>query len=294
MHHPSTQQSLSAMITRQWSSLSDADRKILLGSDATTASSLMMDSANSSRSRFPRQGRGQPPKGCLNVAFSPCDSDTDTAPTMMESFGSSRDSFAPDVDIINHICKNYGLDLDTLHAHMAYYHTEANKKKHQHWLEATKGIRTPSICLMCIIWWQPSQRLTSMAPSTQSRRPTQWASLWTLLLIALPTQSAWHSLSTMSLHLSVHQNQDWWWTKEPMADDCCIIKETTWFVDIKGIDNHVMEKCPIVMARATVRSNCSPVIVIMNQYAMPEEATWFTHPRRWNTMDLTWKKSWEK
>jgi len=33
-----------------------------------------------------------------------------------------------DVDIIDHICKNYGLDLDTLHAHMAKHLTEDNRR----------------------------------------------------------------------------------------------------------------------------------------------------------------------
>jgi len=41
----------------------------------------------------------------------------------------------------------------------------------------------------------------------------------------------------------------------------------TRFVNIEGIDDHVMERRPIVTAGATVRSNRGPVILIMNQYA---------------------------
>jgi len=30
-----------------------------------------------------------------------------------------------------------------------------------------------------------------------------------------------------------------------VGEDCCIIEETTHFVDIEGIDNHVMKKRPM-------------------------------------------------
>jgi len=52
-----------------------------------------------------------------------------------------------------------------------------------------------------------------------------------------------------------------------VGDDCHFIKETTRFVNIKGIDDHVMEEQPIVITGATVELNCGPVILIMNQYA---------------------------
>jgi len=34
--------------------------------------------------------------------------------------------------------------------------------------------------------------------------------------------------------------------------DCRVIKMMTCYVNVEGINNHVMEKCPIVMERATV------------------------------------------
>jgi len=52
-----------------------------------------------------------------------------------------------------------------------------------------------------------------------------------------------------------------------VGDDCHLIKEMTCFVNIEGIDDHVMERQPIVTAGATVELNCGPVILIMNQYA---------------------------
>jgi len=41
----------------------------------------------------------------------------------------------------------------------------------------------------------------------------------------------------------------------------------TCYVNIEGIDDHVMEKRPIITTGATVKSNRGHVILIMNQYA---------------------------
>ena len=49
--------------------------------------------------------------------------------------------------------------------------------------------------------------------------------------------------------------------------DCHVIKAIDCFVNIEGIDNHVMEKHPLVMAGGITTSNRGPVILIMNQYA---------------------------
>jgi len=51
-----------------------------------------------------------------------------------------------------------------------------------------------------------------------------------------------------------------------VGDDCHLIEEMTRFVNIEGIDDHVMEWRPIVTAGTTVKSNRGPVILIMNQY----------------------------
>jgi len=53
------------------------------------------------------------------------------------------------VDIIDHICENYSLDLDTLHAHVANCHNKDNKKKDQHWKPPKRSALPPSnICCM--------------------------------------------------------------------------------------------------------------------------------------------------
>jgi len=43
------------------------------------------------------------------------------------------------------------------------------------------------------------------------------------------------------------------------------------YVNVEGIDKHVMEKHPIVTAGATVQSNGGLVILIMHQYAHAEK-----------------------
>ena len=46
--------------------------------------------------------------------------------------------------------------------------------------------------------------------------------------------------------------------------NCCVIKATYSFVNVEGIDNHVMDKHPIVTAGGITNSNRGPVILIMN------------------------------
>ena len=49
--------------------------------------------------------------------------------------------------------------------------------------------------------------------------------------------------------------------------DCHVIEAMNHFINVEDIDNHVMEKCSMVMAGEITNSNRGPVILIMNQYA---------------------------
>ena len=55
--------------------------------------------------------------------------------------------------------------------------------------------------------------------------------------------------------------------------DCRVVeqddmpKPTRRYVNVKGINNHVMDWCPIVMAGAMAHSNCGHVILIMHEFA---------------------------
>ena len=56
--------------------------------------------------------------------------------------------------------------------------------------------------------------------------------------------------------------------------DCHVIEKMHHFINVEGINNHVMEKCPIVIAGGRVtNSNKGPIIPIMNQYALSGKCT---------------------
>ncbi len=52
-----------------------------------------------------------------------------------------------------------------------------------------------------------------------------------------------------------------------VGDDVCIIEKSDQTVDVHGIDNHQITNIPIVRAEGVVKTQHSPVIAIMHQYA---------------------------
>ena len=50
--------------------------------------------------------------------------------------------------------------------------------------------------------------------------------------------------------------------------DCHVIEEMHCFINVEGINNHVMEKHQIVIAGGVSNSSKGPIILIMNQYAL--------------------------
>jgi len=90
--------------------------------------------------------------------------------------------------------------------------------------------------------------------------------------MASPTQSAWCSPPIIYVFTSQHHTKTGSLVEHRAnggiaREDCCIIEMTTCYVNVEGVNNHVMEKQPIVMAGATIRSDCGHVILIMHQYA---------------------------
>jgi len=252
---------------KQWSLLSDDNRKVLLTSGTTTTSSLMTDSTTGTGRDFHRQERGQPQNKWLKVAFSDCGSDTDMAPTDTASSGSSGYISPTDVDIIDHICKAYNLDMDTLHAHVAKWWTEDNKAMHKHW-KPPKGSGLPAsdVCRMMAakadidvngIKYSIKKALTLGQPTNVSIDGVTYSVSMALSTyhVSASRRSASGSLIDKGANGGI------------VGDDCRLIEETTRFVNIEGIDDHMMEHRPTVMASATVKSNRGPVILIMNQYA---------------------------
>ena len=59
------------------------------------------------------------------------------------------------------------------------------------------------------------------------------------------------------------------------GDDCHVIEQDPngCYINIKGIDNHVMEQCPIVMAGGVANSNRGPIILIVHQFTLAGKGT---------------------
>ena len=82
----------------------------------------------------------------------------------------------------------------------------------------------------------------------------------------------------MSLHLDSHNTGaliDRGANGGITGDDCHVIEQDPngCYINVKGIDNHVMEQHPIVMAGGIANSNRGPIILIMHQFALAGKGT---------------------
>jgi hypothetical protein len=74
------------------------------------------------------------------------------------------------------------------------------------------------------------------------------------------------------------------------GNDCRVIEvndQPQRYVDVEGIDRHIMERCRLVTAGAVTHSNGGPVILIMHQYAHSGKATQSILHHNWNGMAST-------
>jgi hypothetical protein len=73
------------------------------------------------------------------------------------------------------------------------------------------------------------------------------------------------------------------------GSDCCIIEVNNQphFVNVEGIDGHVMTKWQLVTAGAVTETNRGPIILIMNQYAHSGKghSTHSSPQLEWNQVD---------
>jgi len=171
-----------------------------------------------------------------------------------------------DVDIIDHICETYDLDVDTLHAHAAKRRTEDNKARHKHW-KPPKGSGLPASDVRRMMAAKADIDVNGIKYSIKKAstlgQPTD-------VSIDGVTYSVSMALSTYHVSASRRSASGSLVGRGAnggiVGDDCRLIKEMTQFVNIEGIDDHVMER-RLITAGATVKSNRGPVILIMNQYA---------------------------
>jgi len=172
------------------------------------------------------------------------------------------------------VCEQLGIDVETLYVQMASCHnemaranTEANKQHHKHW-KPPKGSRLPvsDVCHMMAakpdidinrVKYSVKQALTIGQPTDVSIDGVTYSV--SMALTTYHDSASRRSASGLLVNRGANGGI--------VGDNCWLIEEMTCFVNIEGIDDHVMERRPIVTAGATVRSNRGPVILIMNQYA---------------------------
>jgi len=178
------------------------------------------------------------------------------------------------MDLMGNVCKQLGIDMETLYVQMASRHNdraraniEANKQHHKHW-KPPKGSGLPASDIRHMmaakaniningVKYSIKQALTVGQPTNVSIDgiPYSMSMALTTYHVSASRRSASRSLVYRGANGGI------------VGDDCHLIEETTHFVNIEGIDDHVMERRPIITAGATVKSNRGPVILIMNQYA---------------------------
>jgi hypothetical protein len=83
---------------------------------------------------------------------------------------------------------------------------------------------------------------------------------------------------------------DWGANGGITGSNCCIIEvndQPQCFVNVEGIDGHVMTKQWLVTAGAVTETNQGPIILIMNQYAHSGRDTPSIHLINWNGIKFT-------
>ena len=187
-----------------------------------------------------------------------------------------------EIDFIASICNQFDVDLETLYAHAAKCCTEANKERHMHW-KPPKGSTLPPGDIRCMMADKKEIDINGTKYSAKTANATSHASDVTIDGVTYSTSMAKFSVPMCSdifspmatYHVSAlqHSNKmgsliDRGANGDIAGAGCHVIKETHCFINVKGIDNHFMQKHPIVTAGGVTNSNKGPIILIMNQYAL--------------------------
>jgi len=152
------------------------------------------------------------------------------------------------IDLIDNVCAQLGIDMETLYFQMATRwndmaraNTEANKQCHKHW-KPPKGSGLP-----------PSDVHRMMAAKAKidvngvKYTIKQASTLGQPTNVSIDGVTYSVSMALSTCHVSASRRSalgslvDRGANRGIVGDDCRIIKEMTQFVNIEGIDNHVME-----------------------------------------------------
>jgi len=154
-----------------------------------------------------------------------------------------------DTDFVDNVCEELGIDMETLYIQMdsccnqmARANTEANKKHHKHW-KPPKGSGLPAMDVCCMMAAKADIDINGIKYTIKKGGTNGQPSD---ISIDRVTYSVSMALSTY--HVTVSQSS----TSGSLVDrganggivgnDCRLIKQMTRFVNIEGIDDHVMER----------------------------------------------------
>ena len=277
-----------------WQQIPIDDRKRIMGTTDST-SSLTNTSSSSSGQHNNRRPRRQPP-GLRKVYFG--DTDTLTEDT-------STSTTDHDFDLVSDIESQYGVDFDTLYVAVADRQkskaiSEGRHPRHQ------PSKRTPNNAVAIA---PPGDVRRLLADNVTSGRDIKVDGVAYAVKTAGTTPAPTDinlsgitysvkmaDMATYQISSTRHNN-----TTGALVDrganggiageDCRIIESNDQpqrFVNVEGIDGHIMSKKRLVTAGAVTQTNRGPVILIMHQYAYSGKGhSIHSSPQlEWNAVDV--------
>jgi hypothetical protein len=253
-----------------WMSLPIDDRKLILGasdsvSSITEASSFMPSrgSLGHGRQTFTRHHDKR------KVLF--MDQQSDDATTSTELTTDSTND-----DLVNDIMGQFGVDFDTLCVHVAERKQEELKAegKHPHH-RPTKQMANPVVAPPGDV-----RRLLGNKVKTIGGTPYEVKRAGTTpaptdvdidgVVYSVKMADCVYHVSTNNHSEATDALIDQGSNGGIAGNDCRVIEvndQPHRYVNVEGIDGHVMERRRLVTAGVVTHSNCGPVILIMHQYA---------------------------
>ena len=255
-----------------WMSIPIDDRKLILGASDSVSSITDTSSSASSRNGL---GRGRQTfarnRDKRKVMFTDQlseDNTTATEPT--------ADSTTDDTDLLDGVMDHFDIDFDTLCVHVAERKKEDLKAagKHPHFQPAKRTAKPTSappgdvrrllsdkVKTIDGTAYEVKRAGTSPAPTDVTIDDVTYSVKMADCVYRVSTNN--HSEATGAL---VDRGAN----GGIAGSDCRVIEvndQPQRYVNVEGIDGHVMERRRLVSAGAVAQSNRGPVILIMNQYA---------------------------
>ena len=204
--------------------------------------------------------------------------------TIMEPTDTSDTLDSLDLDLIDTVCDHFDIDIDTLYAHPMKHHTEVNKEKHLQW-RPPKGSPLPPTDVWHLMADKKELDINGTRYSAKKANATPQPSDITIdgitycvnMTTVFPTDNTNVSTEMTTYHVSASRHShntgalvDCSTNGGITGDDCHVIEQDPngCYVNVEGINNHVMEQRPIIMAGGIANSNRGPIILIMHQFAL--------------------------